>query len=254
MQQRCFYPLQSILRLLGFLVKNSYVVLGTSVHHQANGIPQGGHSSGHCANLTCHNYERKWVEKFPFHRLQYAISRLMEDFGVANAPYFQLMYSDIYPKETGIRLVPNKVDPSPDKLAECELLDTLIFVDLEGVVHVTLYDKRSDYRFHVNRFPDIDSNVSRAQSISTFYGEIVRLFRLNTHSLGFFNNIGHVAVYLVVHKRYPPRELRSAFSRFLGTQNGNPRLFGHQKNLELLYDFHLQKHIEKLTALLASHR
>jgi hypothetical protein len=130
--------------------------------------------------------------------------------GIANAPYFQNMYRDIYPEETRIRLVPNQVEPKPDRLKECKLLDSLIFVDLEGVVHVILYDKRADYSFFVNRFPDIDSNVSRAQSISTFHGKIVRLFRLNTHIRGFFENVGHVAAFLIFHKRCPREELRSA--------------------------------------------
>jgi hypothetical protein len=56
----------------------------------------------------------------------------MDDFGVANADYFQQMYRDIYPEETGIRLVPNQVDPKPGRLVECKSLDTLIFVDTEG--------------------------------------------------------------------------------------------------------------------------
>jgi hypothetical protein len=234
------------LNLLSFLVKNSYVTLGNSVHHQINGIPQGGNSSGHVANLTCHNYKRKWVEKFPFHRLQFAISRYMDDFGIANAPYFQFMYRDIYPPETGIRLIPNKVTPNSERLVDCKLLDSLIFVDLNGVVHVTLYDKREDYNFHVNRFPDIASNVSRAQSVSTFYGEIVRLFRLNTHSEGFFANVSQVAAYLIFHKGYPQDDLRSAFSRFLDTQKGNPRLFGHKKDLLKDFDCHLHVRLTNL--------
>lgn len=57
---------------------------------------------------------------------------------------------------------------------------------MEGTVHVTLYDKREDYDFFVNRFPDIASHACKIQSISSFYGEIVRLFRLNTHMEGFF--------------------------------------------------------------------
>jgi hypothetical protein len=120
-------------------------------------------------------------------------------------------------------------------------IDTLIFVDIERVMHVTLYDKRADYRFHVNRFLDIDSNVSKAQSISTFYGKIVRLFGINTHPLGFFENVSHVAAYLISQKRY-----LFAFYRFLKTQKGNPRLFGSQRKLELLYDYLLQKRIEQL--------
>lgn len=232
------YPLQNIINLLIFLVKNSYITLGTSVH-QINGIPQGGHSSGHLANLTCHHYERKWVERFPFHRLQFAISRYMDDFGIANAPYFQDMYRDIYPPETGIRLIPNKVPLDPNRLVDCKLLDSLIFVDPQGIVHVTLYNKRGDYKFYVNRFPDIDSNVSRVQSVSTFYGEIVRLFRLNTHSESFFANVSQVAAYLIYYKCYPQNDLRQAFSRFLDTQKGNSRFFGDRRDLLKTYDCHL---------------
>jgi hypothetical protein len=51
------YPIQHICNILAFLVHNSYVTLGNSVHHQVNGIPQGGHSSAFLANLTCHSHE-----------------------------------------------------------------------------------------------------------------------------------------------------------------------------------------------------
>jgi hypothetical protein len=105
----------------------------------------------------------------------------MDDFGVANADYFQDMYRDICPEEAGIRLIPSRVEPKPGRLVECKLLDTLIFVDEDGTVHATLYDKRADYNFFVNRFPDICSNASRAQSLSSFTeklsGSFVTLIR-----------------------------------------------------------------------------
>jgi hypothetical protein len=110
----------------------------------------------------------------------------MDDFRVADRDYFQEMYRDIYPAETCIQLVSNKVTLKPGRLVECKLLDTLIYVDAAGIVHVTLYDKREDYNFFVNRFLDIDSNACKFQSISSFHSEIVGLFRLNTHSFGFF--------------------------------------------------------------------
>jgi hypothetical protein len=235
------YSLQEVIDILSFLVQNLYVTVGSSIHHQINGIPQGGHSSGFLANLTCHSHERKWVDKYPFHSLQYCISRYMDDFGVANADYFQQMYGDIYPEETGIRLVPNKVEQKPGHLVECKLLNTLIFVDTEGVVHVTLYDKREDYSFFVNRFPDIDSNACKFQSISSFNGEIVRLFRLDTHSNGFIKNVTDVASYLIKHKRYPEEELISAFSRFLNTQVFNPRLMGAKKYLMTIFQYKLDR-------------
>jgi hypothetical protein len=165
----------------------------------------------------------------------------MDNFGVANANYFQEMYKDIYPEETGIKLVPNKVNPKHGRLVECKLLDTLIFVDAEGIVHVTLFDKREDYNFFVNRFPDINSNACKFQSISFFYGEIVRLFRLNTHSTGFFVNITEVALYLIAHKQYPEEELINAFSRFLDTRVLNPRLMGTKKDLMTIFKYKLDR-------------
>jgi hypothetical protein len=105
--------------------------------------------------------ERKWVDKYPFHSLQYCILRYMDDFGITNAIYFQDMYRDIYPEEIGIRLIPNRVKFKADRLVECKLLHTLVFMDMEGTVHVTLYDKREDYDFFVNRFPDIASNACK---------------------------------------------------------------------------------------------
>lgn len=241
------YPIQQILDILEFVLQNTHVTLGDSVHHQVNGIPQGGHASGHMANLTCHHYERKWVEKFPYHSLQYAISRFMDDFGAANAAYFQEMYTAIYPPETGIRLVPNLVNPKAGRVLECRLLDLLIYTEQDGKTHITLFDKRADFDYFVNRFPDIDSNVSRAQTISTFYGEIVRLFRINAHQEGFFQNVAEVASYLIVQKRYPQQELCRAFSRFLDTQKGNPRLLGMKADLETIFAFKLLEFIQVRT-------
>lgn len=168
----------------------------------------------------------------------------MDDFGITNAEYFQDMYRDISPESTGIKLVPNKVKPHPNRPIQCKLLDTLIFTDPSGEVHVTLHDKRDDYEFFVNRFPDIASNASKFQSISSFYGEIVRLFRLNTHSEGFFDNVADVAAYLIKFKRYPRHELTHTFARFLSTQVFNPRLMGNKRDLELIFKYKLDQKLK----------
>jgi hypothetical protein len=161
----------------------------------------------------------------------------MDDFGTVNAPVFKDMYKDVYPEGTGLRLVPNRVNFKPGRLLGCKVLDILVFVDLAGTVHVTLHDKREDYDFYVNRFPDIDSNVCSSQSISSFYREIVRLFRINTHTEGFFENVSDLAAYMIRYKRYPEDELFAAFSRFLDTQVFNPRLMGTKKNLQTIYKY-----------------
>jgi hypothetical protein len=182
------------------------------------------------------------VDKYPFHSLQYRVFR----YGVTNAEYFQEMYKDIYPYETGIRIVPNKVQVKPGRLLKCKILDILVFVDSAGKTRITLYDKRDDNSFFVNRFPDIHSNVCRAQLISFFYGEIVRLFRINTPREGFFENTSEVATYLVKYKNYPEEELCLTFSRFLDTQVFNQRLMGTKKDLETIFKYHLTRKLNGL--------
>jgi hypothetical protein len=63
------YNIDRVVQLMAYVVKHTYVTFGTSTCLQRNGLPQGGHSSGHMANLTCHHYERLWVERFPWHSL-----------------------------------------------------------------------------------------------------------------------------------------------------------------------------------------
>lgn len=97
----------------------------------------------------------------------------MDDFDVVNAAYFMDLYRTIYPLESAITLVQNQVNLTPGHLLECKFLDLFIYKDIQNKIHITLHDKRLEYSFFVQRFPDSDSAVSRQQSHDSFYGEIV---------------------------------------------------------------------------------
>jgi hypothetical protein len=112
----------------------------------------------------------------------------MDDFDVANAPYFMQMYQKIYPEGSGIKLLPNQVTLTNGNLFECRFLDTLTYKDSQGQIHITLHDKHFQYAIFVNIFPDYDIAASRIQSHNTFYGELVRIFRINTDRKGFLRN------------------------------------------------------------------
>ena len=100
----------------------------------------------------------------------------------------------IYPEETGITLIPNRLTFSRDHVLECNLLDTHTFVDSQGQTHVTL--------------------------VLDFLRRSCPTFRINTHSQGFLQNVADMAAYLIVKKRYPQTPIVRAFSRFLDTQKG----------------------------------
>lgn len=220
------YSLERICELVEYVVQHTYVTLGSSVHHQIKGVPQGGHSSSFLANLTCYYFEKRFVEQQPWHSLQWNVFRFCDDFQLTNVPYFLGMYRDIYPETSGIVLIPNDVTLQDGRIAESNFLDTVTFVTENGEVHITLYDKRASYAFSVNRFPDINTNASRSQSHSVFYGELVRMFRINTHIEGFVRNAADTASYLIHQKGYDRDELFRLFRRFVASQKviNNPRM------------------------------
>jgi hypothetical protein len=184
------------------------------VQHQGKGIPQGAHASSFLANLTCYHFEKSFVEKHPFHSIQNNIFRYCDNFQVANVPYFMIMYRDIYPESSGITLIP-KVIPKARRKIESHFLDTLTYVTHAGEVFITLYDKRSSYSFKVNRFPDVATNASRIQSHSVFYGELVRMFRIDTHVTGLLQNSAKIAANLIARKNYCRDKLTNLFIRFI---------------------------------------
>lgn len=242
------YSIDRVCQLLNFLVHNSYVTLGDSVQHQVKGIPQGGHASSLMANLTCYFFEKRFVEENPFHSLQFNIFRFCDDFNIANTPYFVHMYRDIYPESSGIVLIINITVPRQGRLFECHFLDTLTYKTADGELHITLFDKRSSYNFEINRFPDVFSNVSRIQSHSVYFGELVRMFRINTHVTGFLQNSAETAAYLIVKKHYSRTTLTKYFVRFIRSQLSisNPRLPGTENSLKQSFEGFLKDEIRSL--------
>lgn len=229
---------------------NTFVSLGNSIHRQIKGVPQGGHSSGHMANLTCHFFEREFVSQNPEHPVQHSIFRFMDDFGIANALYFLAMYREIYPLESGIRLVPNTVQLQPGHTLECKFLDLFIYKDTKGTVHITLHDKRFDYAFFVNRFPDADSAASLHQSHDTFFGELVLIFRINTDRTGFLTNIAQTEAYLIFYKRYNQNVLGRLKFKFAKSQQGNSSRFPWTPQGFLnVTEYYLQQELKRLRNL-----
>jgi hypothetical protein len=86
------------------------------------------------------------------------------------------------------------------------------------------------------------------QAHSVFFGEHVRMFRINTHERGFLQNSAEAAAYLIVRKRYSQDILTRFFLRFVRSQIeiGNPRLLSNESNLKKTFHTFLNASIELL--------
>ena len=88
-------------------------------------------------------------------------------------------------------------------LTETQFLDLDIWVTLAtnrmpSCTFISLFDKRLAFGFHVIKFPNTYSNTYTPQAQTTFYTEIVRLYRINTHSHLFLQNTMDLATVCIL--------------------------------------------------------
>ena len=94
-------------------------------------------------------------------------------------------------------------------------MDLYVYViDGTNEVCITLHDKRSQFAFNVYKFPHAFSNHSWVSIHNVAYGEIVRLFRLNTHIHLFIANVSDLFDYCVQEKCYDISRLTGCFEKF----------------------------------------
>ena len=218
------YTLNQIHNLLHFVVKNVYFTVGSALFRQVQGIPMGGNASPFLANLALVHLEHTYVELNPNTTLQHSIFRYLDDFAVVNHPDFALdyIYRTIYPNFTGIQLIPNiPKRPRENVLTETQFLDLDIWVTLPcntspSTVFISLHDKRFAFGFHVIKFPHLDSDVYTPQSRTTYFTELVRLYRINTHSYWFMQNVLDLTAYCIRHNGFEPMNLLVQFVKFTG--------------------------------------
>ena len=79
----------------------------------------------------------------------------------------------------------------------------------------SLHDKRFAFGFHVIKFPNTYSNTYTPQAQTTFYTEIVRLYRINTHSHLFLQNAMELATFCILHNGFDPLNLFVQFVMFV---------------------------------------
>ena len=98
-------------------------------------------------------------------------SRYIDDIIFFNSGnLFDAIKTDIYPEE----LILNKENDSDNRAS---FLD--IQIDVTDKTFVTkLYDKRTDFRFHIVNFPFLCGNIPKKQSYGVFTSQLIRYSRV----------------------------------------------------------------------------
>ncbi len=150
-----------------------------------------------------------------------------------NHPEFSqpAVYTTIYPAYTGVELEVVHVDLQQGDLTRAHFLDIEIWVKREPYeIFISLHDKRTEFGFDIIKFPDILSNIYKPQATSTFYTELVRLYRINTHTTYFMTNVMDLTRYCMLRRGYTSKVLLVKFMQFLRHIHNRNHLLPHHTN------------------------
>jgi hypothetical protein len=212
------YSIYDVPSLIRFVVRYVYFTVGNALFHQTKGIPMGGNASPFLANLALLYLEHSYVDNHPETQLQHKVYRYLDDYCIVNYPDFELthVYREVYPEYTGVVLVRNEVHLEPNILTATNFLDLNIWVtNIPRTVYISLFDKRLAFGFHIIKFPHEQSNTYTPQARATFFTEVVRLYRINTHTQYFLQNTVDLAIYCITNNGFQPLALIIQFMRFL---------------------------------------
>ena len=59
-------------------------------------------------------------------------------------------------------------------------LDLLLSIDRDGQLHISLYDKRDDFNFHITNFPFLSSNIPSSLAYGVFISHLIRYARASS--------------------------------------------------------------------------
>ena len=193
---------EDVLKLLRFLINNSYVSFKGKIYKQWVGIPMGIDPAPYMANLFLHYFENKYIkllvddkdekgnkkdsgkakEDMIFAQMLRYCYRYLDDLlNINDNGYFEKIYNSIYPNELKL----NRTNPSD---ISTEFLDMDISIVDHKIITSKLFDKRRSFPFKVINFPFIESsNIPTMPSYNIYLSQILRIVRI-------CNNIGDFIV------------------------------------------------------------
>jgi hypothetical protein len=209
------YTIDTILELIKFTLKNCFLHLGDEIFRQKTGIPMGAHSSGDIADIATYSLERDYTLRNPNSPAQFCMWRQIDDVLGLNLPNLPLLLAVIYPKKYGYTFKITHSTATASSPININFLDVTIFSDASSRLHTKLYDKRSSFSFEIQKFPDIYSCVSLKQTLSTFYGELVRYYNIHSRLDDYTTSLIQLFDFIIKSKSYPIQSTRNIIKRFI---------------------------------------
>jgi len=162
----------TLLKHIFFLIDNIYITVGELTLRQTVGIPMGTNCAPYLANLYLYSLEFAFLDRTAKKSIYLARKfsncfRYIDDLiAFNNYKLIDRYKNHIYPPE----LILNKENVDKNK---CSFLDIDMRIMNETVI-TKLYDKRDDFKFTINSFPHLNSNIHGKRTHGILISQLLR--------------------------------------------------------------------------------
>ena len=162
---------QNVCEALIYLLGKIYIRFGTKLYRQIVGIPIGTNGAPLVADLFLFCYKRDFMTSLSYVKQVEIIeafkstSRYLDDLLNIDNPYFECMFSRIYPPELQL----NKANASD---TEAPFWDLHLSIS-NGFVSSKIHDKRDDFDFYIVNFLFLDGDVPRSSSYGVYISQLI---------------------------------------------------------------------------------
>ena len=203
-----------IIRILEFLVDNIFVVFAGKVFQQIIGIPMGTNCVTLLADIFLISYETEFIQSL----LSTGRKRLASRFNITyrytddvlsiNNPDFENYLGQMYPPELEMK-------DTTESNTSASYLDLLLSIGKDGQLHISLYDKRDDFNFHITNFPFLSSNILSSPAYGVLISQLIRYARASSSYECFILRAVQLSNKLLG-QGYVKERLRSSLRKFYG--------------------------------------
>lgn len=174
-----------LMEYIRFLVSNTYVQAGKSIHRQTIGIPMGTNCAPPMANLYLYYYESNYMTRILNEQGENTARsfrtsfRLIDDLLSVGNPNLRLALSK--PAEEG-GLYPSALQLEQTSTTNLEVEFIGVKITQTGKrFRLSVYDKRKSFPFFVRRYPNMLSMIPKSIPYGVFSGLLYRAYNICSH-------------------------------------------------------------------------
>ena len=160
--------------MLEFLVDNIFLVFAGKVFQQTVSIPLGIRTN--CAPLLAdiflYSYEAEFIQSLLSTGKKQLASRFnltyryIDDVLTIHNPEFENYQGQMYPVDLEIKDI-------AESITSASYLDLLLSIGRNGQLHISIYDKRDAFNFHITTFPFLSNNIPSSPAYGVFISQLL---------------------------------------------------------------------------------